>query len=218
MCGESAESHTGTIYRYYTCPAYKKRKQCAKKRISADFIEKKALQALKDVVFSKEVVDRLANDLYHQLNKNSKEKVSGLKKQLAAVEKKLANIIKAIEGTAQLPASLLARMNDLEKEKSELTDLLQSSQLAIDSSSIKKDDLKKFILNFNQSDDKALVNAFVTRLTVFDDYAILEYDASGDNEVRIDFCTTSNLVEQNVLYPKFFISNSTLYIQFPLAA
>lgn len=218
MCGESAESHTGTIYRYYTCPAYKKRKQCAKKRISADFIEKKALQALKDVVFSKEVVDRLANDLYHQLNKNSKEKVSGLKKQLAAVEKKLANIIKAIEGTAQLPASLLARMNDLEKEKSELTDLLQSSQLAIDSSSIRKDDLKKFILNFNQSDDNALVNAFVTRLTVFDDYAILEYDASGDNEVRIDFCTASNLVEQNVLYPKFFISNSTLYIQFPLAA
>ncbi|MBR6298885.1 MAG: hypothetical protein IKR34_06525, partial [Candidatus Gastranaerophilales bacterium] len=141
-----------------------------------------------------------------------------LQKRLSDAEKKLANIQANVERSPNVPASLLDRMCDLEKEKSELLEKINSEQFALDSSEIKKDDLKEFIRNFNQSDDKSIVNTFVTRIVVFDDYAILEYDASGDNEVRIDFCTTSTLVEQDVNVYKILIKDAHLYVRFPLVA
>ena len=218
MCGESATSHTGVIYRYYTCPAYKHKKKCRKKRISADFLEEKAVEALKRTIFSEKIIDRLSNDLFNYLNASKKEYLSDLQKRLSDAEKKLANIQANVERSPNVPASLLDRMCDLEKEKSELLEKINSEQFALDSSEIKKDDLKEFIRNFNQSDDKSIVNTFVTRIVVFDDYAILEYDASGDNEVRIDFCTTSTLVEQDVNVYKILIKDAHLYVRFPLVA
>jgi hypothetical protein len=216
MNGESATSHTGTTYRYYCCPAAKKRKQCHKKRISAEFIEAKAIEALKNTIFTEEIIDRLANDVCVYLNSSQTETLSRLKKRLTGVEKSLANILANVERSPHVPASLISRMCDLEKEKDELTDRIAAEQFALNSNNIKLEDLKEYIRNFNQSDNAALVSTFVTRLTVFDDYAVLEYDASGDNEIRIDFCTASNLVEQSDTVYK--IQNGRLYIKIQLTA
>lgn len=216
MNGESATSHTGTTYRYYCCPAAKKRKQCHKKRISAEFIEAKAIEALKNTIFTEEIIDRLANDVCAYLNSSQTETLSHLKKRLTGVEKSLANILANVERSPHVPASLISRMCDLEKEKDELTNRIAAEQFALNSNNIKLEDLKEYIRNFNQSDNAALVSTFVTRLTVFDDYAILEYDASGDNEIRIDFCTASNLVEQSDTVYK--IQNGRLYIKIQLKA
>ena len=216
MCGESATSHTGKLYRYYTCPTHKHKKQCKKKRIAADFIEAKATEALKNVIFTDEVIERLATDVYAQLTRTQGKMIDNLTKRLAEIEKSIGNIMSNVESNPHVPTALISRMCDLEKEKDELSGRIAAEQFAIDSSEIKKDDLKEFIRNFNQSDNRSLVNTFVSRITVYDDYAILEYDASGDNEIRIDFCTTSSLVEQNDTVYK--ITNGRLYIKVQLKA
>lgn len=216
MNGESATSHTGVTYRYYCCPTAKKQKKCHKKRISAEFLESKAIAALKSTIFTEEIIDRLVNDLYSYLNTTQTENLSYLTKRLTDVEKRLANMVDTVERTPNVPDAFISRIVALEKEKDELSSRISTEQFAIDTNTLKTDDLKQFIRNFNQSDNSALVNTFVTKLTVFDDYAILEYDASGDNSIRIDFCTTSTLVEQSGIIYK--IQNARIYIKFPIVA
>lgn len=216
MNGESATSHTGTTYRYYCCPTAKKRKKCHKKRISAEFIESKAIEALKSTIFTDEIIDRLANDVCAYLNTSQTEIVATLRKRLADVEKSLANILANVERSPHVPASLISRMCDLEKEKDELSGRISAEQFVLDSNNIKVEDLKATIQNFSQAGNRELIDTFVTRLTVYDDYAILEFDASGDNEIRIDFCATSTMVEQNGNVYK--IQNGRLYIKIQLKA
>ena len=223
MNGESAASHTGTVYRYYCCPAAKKKKQCHKQRISAPFLEAKAVEALKQTIFTDEVIDRLANDVYTYITRNQKESLSYINKRLAEIEKTLANILANVESNPHVPASLISRMCDLEKEKDELNDRLHTEQFTLDANKIQVDDLKDFIRRFDQSDDKSLVNTFVTRLTLYDDYGILEYDASGDNEIRIpltddDFVHDNTSLHQTEYGTKFIIKNARFYVRFPLAA
>ena len=218
MCGESASSHTGTVYRYYTCPTYKKEKKCSKKRISADLLEKSAVSALKSIIFQESVIERLANDVYEYMNTSKTETLATLRNRLVAVDKRLATMLDTAETTPRLPASFLERMCDLEKEKDELSERIQSEQFVIDASLLKVEDLKEFIRGFNTADDKALVSTFVTRITVYDDYAILEYDASGDNEIRVDFVHDDMMPHQDIVGTKFYICNARLYVRFPLAA
>lgn len=216
MNGESATSHTGTIYRYYCCPTAKKAKKCHKKRISAEFIESKSIEALKSTIFTEEIIDRLANDVCAYLNTSQTETLSYLTKRLADVEKRLANMVDTVERTANVPDVFIQRICALEKEKDELNGRISTEKIAIDSNDIKIEELKATIQNFSQAGNRELIDTFVTRLTVFDDYAILEYDASGDNEIRIDFCATSSLVEQSGNVYK--IQKGRIYIKIQLKA
>lgn len=216
MNGESATSHTGTIYRYYCCPRAKKQKKCHKKRISAEFIESKAVEALKNTIFTEEIIERLADDMEKLLSVSRSGYLTELKARFNDVTKRISNIQANIERSPNVPESILARMCELDKQKNELQSAIRTEQLAFESIDVKKEDLKDFIRNFDKENPKLLVNTFVTRISVFDDYAILEYDASGDNEIRIDFCAISTLVEQNDMMYK--IENAHVYIKVPLEA
>ena len=218
MNGESATSHVGTIYRYYCCPTAKKKKKCSKHRISAEFIESKAITALKSTIFTDEVVERLATDVFNYLNANTADAISDYQKRLSAVEKSLSNIISNMERSPHVPDALMQRMCDLEEEKNELLNGINAEQSVIDTSQIKIEELKEFIKGFDHADNRNLVNAFVTRLTVFDNYAILTYDASDNNSIRIDFVHDATMLHQSIAGTKFIIKNATLYITFPLAA
>ena len=214
MNGESATSHTGVTYRYYCCPKAKKLKKCHKQRISAQFIETKAVEALKDVIFTEEIIEKLADDMEKLLSANRSEYLTELKSKLNDVTKRINNIQSNIECSPHVPESLLARMCDLDKQKNELQSAIRTEQLVSQSIDIRKEDLKDFIRNFDKEKPKLLVNTFVTRISVYDDYAILEYDASGDNEIRIDFCAASTMVEQNGIMYK--ISKGRIYIKVKL--
>ena len=223
MCGESATSHTGQVYRYYTCPNYKRNKKCQKRRISAEILESKAISSLKSVIFTDDVITRLANDLYSYLNTNRTEYLSTLRKRLADTDKRLANMLSLAETTPHLPATFMQRMTDLENEKNELTETIASEQFAIDSTQIQKDDLIDLIHSFANADNRTLVNTFVTRITLYDTYAILAYDSSGDNTINIpltdtDFVHDATSLHQRVAGTKVYIHHATLYIYVPLVA
>lgn len=223
MNGESATSHTGAIYRYYSCPTAKKQKKCNKQRISAPFIESRALEALKQTIFTDEIVERLAKDVYNYLNTSQKESISNLKKRLTEVEKSISNIMSNLESTPHVPAVLIERLNDLEKEKDELSGRIHTEQFTINTNEIKVEDLKATIQNFSKAGNRELIDTFVTRLTVYDDYAIIEYDASGDNEIRIpltddDFVHDTTMLHQNEYGTKFMIKNARIYIKIQLKA
>ena len=218
MAGESARSHTGKTYRYYTCTEAKRNKKCQKQRISADFLESKAVEALKSTIFQDDVLTNLASDVYNYLNTHRIEYLKNLQKRLSDVEKSIANIITTIERFPAVPDSLLEHYTALEKEKNELAEKISSEQFAIDTTGITRDDLISTIRNFSHVDNKALVNTFVTRITVYNDYAILEYDASGDNSIRLDFVHDSVWRATMSTCTKYTIHNAVLYVKVQLAA
>ena len=108
-------------------------------------------------------------------------------------------------------------------KKNELTETIASEQFAIDATQIQKDDLIDLIHSFTNADNRTLVNTFVTRLTLYDTYAILAYDSSGDNTINIpltdtDFVHDATSLHQRVAGTKFYIHHATLYIYVPLVA
>ncbi len=189
MAGESATSHTGTLYRYYTCTASKRHEDCTKKRIKAELLEEKVCEALRETLFRDDVLDRLTNDVAAYINVTTKARVSELEKRLKDTEKRIFNIRSNIERVSNIPETLIERLGELEETKKELSARIEAEQLRF--GDIQKDNLKAVIKAFDSSDNKSLINTFVTKLTVYDDYAIVEYDASGDNEVQIDFVPTT---------------------------
>lgn len=225
MCGESAQSHTGKLYRYYTCPGQKKFKTCNKKRVPAEIIEPAAMQALKSVIFKDDVIERLANDLYKHLKANTDNTLKDLHDRLKTVEKSITNIINHMAKFENVPESMCVKLEALEFEKKELLSRIDAETINIDFSNLKKDDLKRFLKNFNQSDDRQLVDTFVTRLDVFDGYGVLSYDASGENTIKFnyeappdDFVHDTENVHQSGMCTKIQIKDGRLYIRFPLAA
>jgi len=219
MNGESTMKPNAT-YRYYICPKAKKQKRCHKQRIPAESFETKIIEALKSVIFTDEVIDRLATDVYNYLTRNQKESITELTKRLNAVEKSLANILFVIESTPNAPATLVDRMADLEKQKEDLSNRISNEQFSLDTNEIQKEDLINLIRNFDQLDNQALVNTFVTRLVVYDDHAILTYDASGDNEIHIPLNSVldTTLLHQSKRGTNFIIKNAKLYIFIEFAA
>ena len=218
MSGESAKSHTGTIYRYYACMESKKKKTCVKNRISAEYLENKVVESLKETIFEPEIIDRMAQDMYDYLNKSNTEAEKQLKSQLSDVNKRMNNIQDRIETAENVPDTLISRLYDLEQQKKELSAKLSAEQLHLQANNIKIDDLKDFIQHFDRNDAKSLINAFVTSLTVFNDYAIIEYDSGGDNRIRFDFVPTINWRNSVSPCTKYGIVDAKLYIRVPLAA
>ncbi len=213
MAGESAKSHTGQLYRYYTCTVSKRHLNCTKKRIKAEIIENKVTEALRSIIFTDEMIDRIANDVYNYINATHFTKLSLLKERLSDTDRKIANMVHMAE-EGVLPRTLLARFRELEQIKDDLTAQIESEQV----NEYQKESLKEFIRKFKPCDDKTLVNTFATKITLYDDYAMLEYDVSGENEVRLDFVHDDDWRDSMIPCTKYKIVNAIVYIRIGIAA
>lgn len=213
MAGESAKSHTGQLYRYYTCTVSKAHGNCAKKRIKAEYVENLITASLRSIIFTDTMIKRLADDVYNHLNSTHFTNLTLLREQLAETEKKLANMVTMVEN-GTFPKTLLYRFTELEQIKDDLSVKIANEQ----ANEYQKESLKDLIRKFQPCDDRTLINTFATRITLYNDYAILEYDVSGDNTTRIDF--VSHDVWRNTMLPhtKYQIINAVLYIRISLAA
>ena len=103
FCGKCSahmvgESGTGTsrVYRYYKCANTKKVHMCDKKPVRKEWIEDLAVKAALDILQNNEVIDYLTDKIY-ALQGEENPRIPKLKEQLADVEKRLANIMQAIE-------------------------------------------------------------------------------------------------------------------------
>ena len=216
MSGESATSKTGRVYRYYTCMEAKRHKKCSKQRINAALLEEKVVEALKETIFSEKIIDRLADDMYNFLNSAKTSALSSLKTQLADTEKRIKNIQTNLERSSRVPETMVSRLCELEETKKELSAKIQAEQLEFDD--FQKEELKSVVRNFDKTDNAALVNIFLTSLTVFDEYAIIKYDVSGVNEQRLDFVPHAIWWTSVSPLTKFYIHEATLYVRVELAA
>lgn len=188
MNGEDATNRWGKTYRYYACTGKKKHTSpgCPKHRIRSDYLEHEVVIALSHELFTEDNIARLADGVVKLQEAEQAPIVRALQDKLQDMERRITNLMRAIETAACEPVT--DRITELQEQKKELLQQIDAEQLK--SIPLSREVVAGFIRQFagGDTDDPdyaaGVINTFVTRVDVWDDYAIITYDANGDNTVQ----------------------------------
>ena len=120
MGGESGTSHMGNTYYYYKCGKAKRhgKAHCDLKAIRKEPLERFVVDTAIKVIFSDEIIERLI-DLVMEAQQQENTRLPVLKEQLRDTEKRLANLLEAIEQGILTPTTK-QRLDELEARKEAL--------------------------------------------------------------------------------------------------
>ena len=98
MGGESGTSHMGNTYYYYKCGNAKRhgKAHCDLKAIRKEPLERFVVDTAIKVIFNDEIIEQLI-DLVMEAQQQENTRLPVLKEQLRDTEKRLANLLEAIE-------------------------------------------------------------------------------------------------------------------------
>ena len=186
MGGESGTSHMGNTYYYYKCGNAKRhgKAHCDLKAIRKEPLERFVVETAIKVIFSDEIIERLI-DLIMEAQQQENTRLPVLKDQLRDTEKRLANLLEAIEQGILTPTTK-QRLDELEARKEALN------------TSILEEELKKPVLTrewmrfwfekFRKGDmrdmehQRQIIDTFVNSVYVFDDRVVLNFNFTDDSK------------------------------------
>ena len=186
MGGESGTSHMGNTYYYYKCGNAKRhgKAHCDLKAIRKEPLERFVVETAIKVIFSDEIIERLI-DLIMEAQQQENTRLPVLKDQLRDTEKRLANLLEAIEQGIITPTTK-QRLDELEARKEALN------------TSILEEELKKPVLTrewmrfwfekFRKGDmrdmehQRQIIDTFVNSVYVFDDRVVLNFNFTDDSK------------------------------------
>ena len=186
MGGESGTSHMGNTYYYYKCGKAKRhgKAHCDLKAIRKEPLERFVVETAIKVIFSDEIIERLI-DLIMEAQQQENTRLPVLKDQLRDTEKRLANLLEAIEQGILTPTTK-QRLDELEARKEALN------------TSILEEELKKPVLTrewmrfwfekFRKGDmrdmehQRQIIDTFVNSVYVFDDRVVLNFNFTDDSK------------------------------------
>ena len=186
MGGESGTSHMGNTYYYYKCGKAKRhgKAHCDLKAIRKEPLERFVVETAIKVIFSDEIIERLI-DLIMDAQQQENTRLPVLKDQLRDTEKRLANLLEAIEQGILTPTTK-QRLDELEARKEALN------------TSILEEELKKPVLTrewmrfwfekFRRGDmrdmehQRQIIDTFVNSVYVFDDRVVLNFNFTDDSK------------------------------------
>ena len=186
MGGESGTSHMGNTYYYYKCGNAKRhgKAHCDLKAIRKEPLERFVVDTAIKVIFSDEIIEQLI-DLIMEAQQQENTRLPVLKDQLRDTEKRLANLLEAIEQGILTPTTK-QRLDELEARKEALN------------TSILEEELKKPVLTrewmrfwfekFRKGDmrdmehQRQIIDTFVNSVYVFDDRVVLNFNFTDDSK------------------------------------
>ncbi len=196
MVGESGTSHTGTVYHYYKCVTAKKKKGCKKKSVPKDWIEDLVVYHTMQMLMDDALMENLIDYIFG-LQQQESTQLPLLKKQLADAEKKIKNILNAIE-EGIFTSSTKQRLDELEEWKSQLEISIAKEELQKECYT--RENLSCFIYRFRKLDlteqrgRQILIDSFVNAVYVFDDRVILTFNyKDGSKTISLDEIKGSDL-------------------------
>ncbi|MDR2162518.1 MAG: zinc ribbon domain-containing protein [Clostridiales Family XIII bacterium] len=96
MVGESGTSRTGQVHRYYKCASVKNHKGCTRPAVKKGNIENIVVHHVKNIVFSNEMISRIA-DMLMLVERQESDALPLLEKQMKETEKAIGNMPNAIQ-------------------------------------------------------------------------------------------------------------------------
>ena len=181
MAGDSTDKRSGKVYRYYTCRNVKRNHSCHKKSVNKEFIETLVVNEALKFLNEDGMVSRLSEAIYAaQFGENPR--LGELEGKIADLDRKMSNLINAIEG-GMAYEGLKERYDELAAKKKELSHELEEEKL--DNPTLSKDQIQYALLRFKAidieslEDRKALIWAFINSVYLYDDnggYAIINFN------------------------------------------
>jgi len=178
MVGESGKSHTGAMHYYYKCSGAKRLKDCDKKAVRKDWIERVVVRLTIQRVMDEEKISRLI-DAILVMQEQEDTTTPALRSQLAETESAIGNILKAIEQGIFTP-STKQRLDELETRKEEILVNIQTAELQ--KPKLTREQMTAWFEQFRHGDpanrgfQKRLIDTFVNAVYVFDDKLVLTYN------------------------------------------
>ena len=199
MFGESGTSATGRTYYYYKCANVKRRKGCNKKTVQKEWLEDLVVRETMKLIQDDAVIDeivQLVMDVQNQENTT----IPLLEKQLREVNKKLDNLMKAIED-GLYTRTTKERLEALENQKDELTAKIADEKLK--KPSFNEDFIRFWLMKFRKFDisqkkqRKTLIEIFVNAIFLYDDRMLITFNyKDGTQTVRFEDALTADAAEE----------------------
>lgn len=186
MVGESGVNHQGKKYRYYKCIDSKRKRGCDKKAVKKDDIEDLVLNVVIATLSNEEYINSIIDSLM-DLQESENTELKLLNKELSKVEKKIKNIISAIE-QGIITDSTKERLQELECKKKDIGIEIAKEQIA--KPKYTREQYQSFFEKSKVADlsdqrqRKALINYFVNAVVLYDDDAIF-YLNYKENAIKL---------------------------------
>ena len=184
MVGESGTSHTGDKHYYYKCAGVKRTKDCKKKSVKKEWIEKAVVVLTVNRVLKDDEISRIADSII-ALQESEDTTIPALKKQLADTERGIENMLNAIQ-QGILTSSTKERLETLERQKESLQTAIAQAELQ--KPKYTKEQIVSWINQFKYGDadsieyQKHIIDTFVNAIYLFDDKIVITYNFKGGTE------------------------------------
>ena len=186
MGGESGTSHMGNTYYYYKCGNAKRhgKAHCDLKAIRKEPLERFVVDTAIKVIFSDEIIERLI-DLVMDAQQQENTRLPVLKDQLRDTEKRLANLLEAIEQGILTPTTK-QRLDELEARKEALNTSILEEELK--KPVLTREWIRFWLEKFRKGDvgstehQRQIIDTFVNSVYVFDDRVVLNFNFTDDSK------------------------------------
>ena len=184
MGGESGTSHMGNTYYYYKCGNAKRhgKAHCNLKAIRKEPLERFVVETAIKVILSDEIIERLI-DLIMEAQQQENTRLPVLKDQLRDTEKRLANLLEAIEQGILTPTTK-QRLDELEARKEALNTSILEEELK--KPVLTREWIRFWLEKFRKGDvgstehQRQIIDTFVNSVYVFDDRVVLNFNFTDD--------------------------------------
>ena len=191
MHGESGYNRNKQTYLYYMCTGHKKQHICNHKSVKKEFIETFILNSLSRAFGDDKMIDVISNAIIARqdaLNVNA-DIIAALEQQLAETDKKISNLLSAIEAGILTPTTQ-GRLNELEEIKARIKYDLDVKRT--ERSPCTKQQLYRFFksLDLNAAatwqEQQALIEHFVNRIYVWEDKIVIAFNFTPTRKINDD--------------------------------
>ena len=186
MTGECGTGHyKGQKHYYYKCSGAKRHICSNSKGIKKEWIEKLSILSTMDVLLTDKTVARIADKIYSMQDMESPA-ITALRNQLSDCEKRITNLMKAIEEGLATPTTV-ARLKELEETRNDLS--YSISQLKLKEHRMSKFEIASRInrYRFSEIDDKEfqkeIIGSFINSIFCYEDRFVFTYNSKGKAKV-----------------------------------
>ena len=180
MGGESGTSHMGTTYHYYKCGKAKRKGQahCSLKAIRKEPLERFVVDTAVKLVLNDPVIEHLT-DLILEAQGRENTRLPVLKEQLRDTEKRLSNLLEAIE-QGILTSTTKQRLDELEARRDALKVSILEEELQ--RPALSREQILFWFERFRQGDvnspacQRQIIDNFVNSVYIFEDRVVLSFN------------------------------------------
>jgi len=195
MVGESGTSKTGKLHHYYKCITRKRKRSCDKKIEKKEVIERIIVEFTIQQVLTDENIDKISTRAMELIEKEMQDTslLVGLKSQLKDTNKRIKNLMSAIEQGIITPTTK-DRLEELEGERRDLEGQIAREEMK--KPLLTKERIMYWLESFKRGNiedveyQRRIIDTLLNSVYVYDDgdkgrKFVLTFNISGNNTLTI---------------------------------